>query len=107
MTAKSDPEDLIVKEFSASKQAKLFKSLQQSRLNGQLIFTNPHQEYQYCFYLHLGQIVYPTGGVHPFRRWQRHVGVHFPHISFELQKEVEAGTVDISNELWEYQQLFN
>lgn len=107
MTAKSAPEDLIVKEFSASKQAKLFKSLQQSCISGRLIFTNPHQEHQWCFYLYLGQIVYSTGGVHPFRRWQRNVGVHFPHISFDLQQEVEAGTVDISDNFWEYQQLLN
>ena len=44
MTTNSAPEDLIVKEFSASKQAKLFHSLQQSRISGQLIFTNPHQK---------------------------------------------------------------
>ena len=107
MNAKSAPEDLIIKEFSASKQAKLFKSLQQSRISGQLIFTDSHQEYQWCFYLYLGQIIYPTGGVHPFRRWQRNVGVHLPQISFDLQKEIAAGTIDISNNLWEYQQLFN
>ncbi|MDJ0692721.1 MAG: response regulator [Xenococcaceae cyanobacterium MO_188.B32] len=107
MTAKSAFQDLIVKEFSASKQAKLFKSLQQSRISGQLIFTNPNQEYQCCFYLHLGQIVYPTGGVHPFRRWQRNVTVHLPHLSFALRKEVEAKTIDVSDDLWEYQQLFN
>ena len=107
MTAKSASEDLIIKEFSAAKQAKLFKSLQQSRLNGRLIFTNSYQDYECCFYLHLGQIVYATGGVHPFRRWQRNVGVHLPQISFALQKELAAGTIDINNDFWEYQQLIN
>ncbi|MDJ0636220.1 MAG: response regulator [Xenococcaceae cyanobacterium MO_188.B29] len=107
MTAKSVPEDLTVKEFSASKQAKLFDSLQQSRLSGQLVFTSPHQQDQWCFYLYLGQIVYATGGVHPFRRWQRNVRVHLPQISFDLNKEISAGTVDKNNSLWEYQQIFD
>ena len=105
MTTNSAPEDLIVKEFSASKQAKLFHSLQQSRISGQLIFTNPHQEEQWCFYLHLGQIIYATGGIHPFRRWQRQIGLHLPQISFDLNQAIEAGDIDIRNNLWEYHQL--
>ena len=107
MTAKSAPEDLIVKEFSPAKQAKLFKSLQQSRLSGRLVFTTPQQDYQCCFYLHLGQILYATGGVHPLRRWQRNVKVHLPQIDFDLAQELAAGTIDINNALWEYQKLFN
>ncbi len=105
MTAKSAPKDLIVKEFSTSKQAKLFKSLQQSRLSGQLIFTHPHLEHQWCFYLYLGKIIYATGGIHPLRRWQRSVSVYLPQISFNLKAEVKAGTIDINNDLWGYQKL--
>lgn len=105
MTAKSAPKDLIVKEFSTSKQAKLFKSLQQSRLSGQLIFTHPHLEHQWCFYLYLGKIIYATGGIHPLRRWQRSVSVYLPQIPFSLKEEVKAGTIDINNDLWEYQKL--
>ena len=105
MTVKSAPNDLIVKEFSASKQAKLFHSLQQSQLSGQLIFTNPQQGYKWCFYLHLGQILYATGGVHPLRRWQRNVNIYLSQVSLDLKKEVAEQTIDISNSLWEYEQL--
>ena len=107
MTTKSAPEDLIVKDFSASKQAKLFHSLQQSRISGQLIFTNPHQKDRWCFYLHRGQIIYGTGGIHPLRRWQRNIGIHMPQISFDISQAVEAGTIDVGNSLWEYEQLVN
>lgn len=107
MSVKSDPKDLIVREFSTSKQAKLFKSLQQSRLSGQLIFTHPHQEDRWCFYLHLGKIIYATGGIHPLRRWQRNVCLYLPRISFDVEAEVKAGRIDINDDLWEYKQLCN
>ncbi len=105
MTVKSAPNGLIVKEFSPLKQTKLFNSLQKSQLSGQLIFTNPQQKYKWCFYLRLGQIIYATGGVHPLRRWQRNVNSHLPQISFDLNQAIAAQTIDISNSLWEYEQL--
>ena len=105
MTVKFAPDDLIVKEFSPAKQAKLFHSLKQSQINGQLIFTNPKYGYKWYFYFHSGKILYATGGIHPFRRWQRNVGIYCPQISFDLKKEVEARTIDLSSSLWEYQQL--
>ncbi len=102
------PHNLILREFNASKQIKLFTSLQQAKISGQLTFTNPQQGIQWHFYLYLGEIVYATGGVHPIRRWQRNLITNLPQISFNLTSLAEELTqqeADLNNNVWEYEQL--
>ena len=110
MNAKIISEDLIIKEFTAPKQLKLFTSLQQAQMSGQLTFINPIQGSEWYFYLYLGDIVYATGGIHPIRRWQRNLISNLPQIPFSLsslQEELTEYKADLSDNIWEYQQLCN
>jgi chemotaxis family two-component system response regulator PixG len=108
MSVKSSSDNLIIREFTASKQVKLFTSLHQTQISGQLTFTNPQQGYQWHFYLYLGGIVYATGGLHPIRRWQRNLINNLPQIPFnlvQLQEELTEKEADLSDNIWEYEQL--
>jgi two-component system, chemotaxis family, response regulator PixG len=109
MKVKTPSDNLILREFTASKQLKLFTSLQQAQISGQLTFTNPQQGTQWHFYLYLGGIVYATGGVHPIRRWQRNLITNLPQIPFDLtglQEELTVRDVEL-NSVWEYEQLIS
>jgi two-component system, chemotaxis family, response regulator PixG len=101
-------DNLIIREFTAPKQIKLFKSLQEAQLSGQLTFTDPILDHEWHLYLYLGDIVYATGGVHPVRRWQRNLITNLPQIPFqlsELQEELIQQEADLTNNIWEYEQL--
>ena len=108
MNVKTTSDNLILREFTVSKQIKLFISLQQAKVSGQLTFTNPQLGTQWHFYLYLGAIVYATGGVHPLRRWQRNVITNLPQIPFDLdslQRELVQKEVNLNDTIWEYEQL--
>ena len=108
MNAKTNSDNLIIQEFTATKQIKLFKSLQQSQISGKLTFSDPTQKSEWHFYLYLGSIVYATGGVHPIRRWQRNLITNLPQIPFSLsslQEELTEYKADLSDNIWEYEQL--
>jgi two-component system, chemotaxis family, response regulator PixG len=108
MNAKITSEKLIVREFTAPKQLKLFSSLQESKVSGQLTFTDPIQGSEWYFYLYLGRIVYATGGIHPIRRWQRSLISNLPQIPFQLsslQDELTEREADLNNNIWEYEQI--
>ena len=108
MNVKVASENLVLREFTASKQIKLFTSIQQAKISGQLTFTNPQQGTQWHFYLYLGGIVYATGGVHPLRRWQRNLITNLPQIPFDpssLQEELTQQEADLNDSIWEYEQL--
>lgn len=108
MNVKSHSNDLIIRDFTASKQIQLFTSLQQSQINGKLSFTNPQLAQQWHFYLYQGRIIYVTGGVHPIRRWQRNLINNLPQIPFnlaQLQAALAKQQADLNDNIWEYQQL--
>lgn len=108
MNAGTTSDNLIIREFTAPKQLKLFNSLQESQISGQLIFTDPIQGTEWKFYLHLGCLVYATGGVHPIRRWQRNLITNLPQIPFQLsslQEELSEREADLNDNIWEYEQL--
>ncbi|MCC0177573.1 response regulator [Waterburya agarophytonicola K14] len=108
MNANKTSDNLIVREFTAPKQIKLFTSLQESQISGQLTFTDPIQGNEWHLYLYLGGIVYGTGGIHPIRRWQRNLITNLPQIPFQLstlQEELTERDADLSNNIWEYEQL--
>ena len=108
MNANQTSENLIIREFTAPKQLRLFKSLQEAQISGQLTFTDPIQGSEWRLYLHLGSLVYATGGIHPIRRWQRNLIANLPQIPFqlsELREELSEREADLSNNIWEYEQL--
>lgn len=101
-------DNLIIREFTALKQLKLFNSLQESQISGQLNFTDPIQGTEWKFYFYLGSLVYATGGVHPIRRWQRNLITNLPQIPFQLsslQEELSDRDADLKDNIWEYEQL--
>lgn len=108
MSPKSTSDNLIIREFTAPKQIKLFTSLQKAHLSGRLTFSDPVKGEEWHFYLYLGDLVYATGGIHPIRRWQRNLILNLPQISFQLshlQEEVTQQRADLSDNIWEYEQL--
>lgn len=108
MSAKATSDNLIIKEFTAPKQAKLFNSLKEAQISGQLTFTDPIKGSQWHLYLDLGDIIYGTGGIHPIRRWQRNLILNLPQVPFQLsniQNELTLIEADLNNNTWEYQQI--
>ena len=110
MTPISSSEDLIICEFTSFKQIKFFESLQEARITGKLTFINRQKGLEWYFYLYLGQIMYATGGEHPFRRWQRHHKLYIPEKPFNLlglEQELGSKIEEFGNSLWEYDRLFS
>ena len=108
MSARTTSDNLIIREFTAPKQIKLFSSLKKAQISGQLTFTDPIGDDEWHLYLHRGQIVYGTGGVHPIRRWQRNLILNLPQIPFQLsslQEELTERNADLTDNIWEYEQL--
>ena len=108
MNVNKTSDNLIIREFTAPKQLRLFKSLQEAQISGQLTFTDPIQGNEWHLHLYLGEIVYGTGGIHPIRRWQRNLIANLPQIPFQLsqvQEELTEREADLSNNIWEYEQL--
>lgn len=106
----SSSDDLIIREFISFKQIKFFKSLQEARITGKLTFINRQKNLEWYFYLYLGQIMYATGGEHPFRRWQRYINFYIPEIPFNLialEQELGEKIDEFGNSLWEYDKLFS
>jgi len=108
MSARTTSDNLIIREFTAPKQIKLFSSLQEAQVSGQLTFTDPIKGDEWHFYLYLGDIVYGTGGAHPIRRWQRNLILNLPQIPFQLsslQEELTERKADLTDNIWEYEQI--
>ena len=96
MTAKQIPTLGCISEFNASQQTRLFKSLQQQKVSGQLVLTNSKGQ-KWLFYLYLGRLIYATGGTHPLRRWQRNLAVHCPQIPTKKPADVLLSTATCSD----------
>ena len=93
--------------FTTLKQIQFLKTLKQLRFSGQLVLADSKGQ-QWSIYLHLGSIIYATGGTHPVRRWQRHLAAYCPQMlarSAALPSDLAgmnsaAFTID-----WQYQLL--
>lgn len=108
MSGRSTSDNLIIREFTAPKQIKLFNSLQKAKVSGQLTFADPIRGNEWHIYLYLGDIVYGTGGLHPIRRWQRNLILNLPQIPFQLanlQEELTERKADLTDNTWEYEQI--
>ena len=96
-----------IQHFTASKQIRFFESLKDSRFSGQLVISDK-QDHTWVLYLYLGRIVYASGGVHPVRRWRRHVVAYCPERLANLE-ELQLSLANIAQEesriSWEYQLL--
>ncbi len=96
-----------VQQFMATQQIELFESLKGSRFSGQLVIHNT-EDCTWVIYLYLGRIVYASGGVHPVRRWRRHVIAYCPERladAEELQIDLAKIAIEESRISWEYQLL--
>ena len=96
-----------IQHFTASQQIEFFESLKESRFSGQLIVSDT-QDRTWVIYLYLGRIVYASGGVHPIRRWRRHVAAYCPKRLADTE-ELKLALANIAQEesriSWEYQLL--
>lgn len=88
MNSDQTPFTVSIKEFVASKQIRLFQGLKQNTYSGQVIFRDRQQQ-EWIFYLYLGRIVYVTGGLHPVRRWRRHLTINFPQLAYRLSEQLK------------------
>ncbi len=96
-----------IQHFTATKQIELFESLKESRFSGQLVISDT-QNRTWVFYLYLGRIVYASGGIHPVRRWRRHIVAYCPERLAHVE-EIQLALANIAQEesriSWEYQLL--
>ena len=96
-----------IQQFNAAKQIEFFESLKQAKFSGQLAIADS-QDTSWTFYLYLGRIVYATGGIHPVRRWRRHVVAYCPqrlaHFN-EIQQELANIPEEACRISWEYKLL--
>ena len=110
MTSKNEGTDRTrthIQQFTATQQIELFESLKGSRFSGQLVIHNT-EDCTWVIYLYLGRIVYASGGVHPVRRWRRHVIAYCPERlanAEELQIDLAKIAREESKISWEYQLL--
>lgn len=80
------------------------KNLGKLHFSGQLIWTTPEQQ-QWQFYLHQGELLYVTGGVHSTRRWRRQLMVHCPHMPLDRmswQIHLSRGKATTHAISWDY-----
>jgi chemotaxis family two-component system response regulator PixG len=97
----------FVDEFTASKQSELFETIRQLRFSGQLVLTGLMGQ-KWIFHLHLGHLIYATGGTHPVKRWHRNLTTYMPQIDSEpstWQDELAGIAAENFNICWQYQLL--
>ena len=96
-----------IQQFTATQQIELFESLKKSKFSGQLVISDA-QDTSWVFYLYLGRIIYASGGIHPVRRWRRHLVAYCPQAIANIA-EIQTALSDIATEdsriSWEYQLL--
>lgn len=96
-----------IQHFTPAKQIELFEFLKESRFSGQLLISDT-QDNTWIIYLYLGRIVYASGGIHPVRRWRRHVVAYCPE-RLANTEELQLALANIAREesriSWEYQLL--
>jgi chemotaxis family two-component system response regulator PixG len=84
----------LIKEFNLCKQFKY---------TGQLHINND-QGKSWNFYYQRGQIVWVTGGTHPYRRWLRNITQHCPAIDIS---KIQYSSDNILIDYWDYILLEN
>lgn len=78
-----------------------FKTCTQLQYSGKLDIKSS-KRHKWTFYYRLGRIVWATGGIHPFRRWRRHMAQNCSEIDVDkMQLRVE----DVAIDYWDYRLL--
>lgn len=109
VTAKLISKNLSGNNFDLPTQAELFETLKQLRFDGQVVLKEAKGD-RWTIYLHLGRVVYATGGPHPVKRWQRNLITHLPEMTGQLSGEtsdLSNITEESCNRCWQYQLLYN
>lgn len=82
-------------------------ALKQVRFGGHILLKSPLGQ-AWTFYLHMGRIVYATGGTHPVRQWKRNLAVHCFKVNINQLNQIDVPP-DLSvfpeeawNTCWEY-----
>lgn len=107
MAVKEIPPVTPLSLFTASKQIQFLATLKRIRFSGKLVLSEPEGQ-QWLFFLHLGRIMYATGGTHPVRRWQRNLAVYCPQSpTLRLTLERDLARMDTTSVplCWQYQLL--
>ncbi|MFM2064073.1 MAG: hypothetical protein RLZZ507_3744 [Cyanobacteriota bacterium] len=89
--------------MEANKLVKEFNTCGQFKYTGQLSIKNT-QGKTWRLYYQLGQIVWATGGTHPYRRWLRNINQHCPQIDINNVKHYAEDTLI---DYWDYLLLEN
>lgn len=94
MTAQHTPLLFSSKHLDASQLNQFFKMLKRLQFNGQLALKATNGQ-QWFFYLHLGWVMYVTGGTHPVRRWKRNLAIFCPWIISDIsEQQMELPGID-------------
>lgn len=103
MTAKQTVPQISHGNITASQINHFFNNLKRIQFNGQVELTTS-QGQRWFFYLHLGWLMYATGGTHPVRRWRRNLARFCPSIlanSSGRQVELPASELGSFTTCWE------
>ena len=104
MTARQISSVISSPTLSSLEQVRSLRTLQRFQFSGELVLNDPKGQ-QWIFFLYLGGILYATGGVHPVRRWQRHVAIHCPQI-LTHPATIRRDLASINSKMcWDYQLL--
>ena len=104
---KSSNDDLFIDDFTAARQTELFDTIKQIRFSGQLILSGLTGQ-KWIFHMHLGHIVYATGGIHNVRRWHRNLATYLSGVNSNTsawQSELTKLPTENFNISWQYQLL--
>lgn len=104
MTARQIPSVISTPTLSSLEQVRSLRTLQRFQFSGELVLNDP-KGHKWIFFLHLGGILYATGGVHPVRRWQRNLAIHCPQILTHpdtIRRDIASIN---SKTCWDYQLL--
>ncbi|BCX07676.1 MAG: hypothetical protein KatS3mg066_1535 [Fischerella sp.] len=78
-----------------------FLHLNQTQYNGALDITTSYRQ-KFRIYYHQGSIIWGTGGVHPHRRFRRHMAQNFPQVDLQ---SLQWRWQNLSINNWDYQLL--
>jgi two-component system, chemotaxis family, response regulator PixG len=79
-----------------------FKNCTNTKYSGKLEITTVQQGRIWGFYFQSGQIVWATGGVHPFRRWRRQMSQNCPEVDIS---KIQLTQENLKVDFWDYQLL--
>ncbi|WP_026732345.1 response regulator [Fischerella sp. PCC 9605] len=85
----------------ANKLMNEFKHYTELKYSGKLLIKSTKGS-KWNFYYQSGQIVWATGGTHPFRRWRRQMAQYCPEIDLD---NMQLCSQDVSIDYWDYRLL--